>query len=378
MTPWGRRTQTRKRAHRHRHRQHHQHHRGGVRGGGAAQHRRTVHHKHHKHHKTVSKSIETQVGDVKTGKKMNCHPGKKKHSLSSTTCYPPATILEFKELWNAKHGPSRAIRDTEPSAVYASLKQRLEGVCKNDRCWLKHLTSLRAHDSAKFFAPLQGWTESAAAAGSSSRKKSQSTWLSNVDIDNVLRQYEEAYPHFAFLKSTTIDFDSASQYDSSKCVSDQHCNIQLDALRKRGKTKIATVINTDKEQNNGEHWFALFVDLDDQFVFYFDSDPPSRKPTQITKFIERLVEQGRALTPRPVELAVHTNIGNAHQKTDTECGVYSLFFIITLLERSNHLSSSSSPQRKLTLEEIIHMLTKEKIDDAVMRDYMRYLWFNVR
>ena len=230
------------------------------------------------HHKTVPKGIEMQVGDVKAGKKMNCHPGTKKHALSSTTCYPPATILEFKELWNAKHGPSQAIRDTDPLAVYAGLKRRLEGVCKNDRCWLKHLTSLRAYDSTKFFAPLQGWTESAA-TGSSSRKKSQSTWLSNVDIDNVLRQYEEAYPHFAFLKSTTIDFDSRSHYDSSKCVSDQHCNIQLDALRKRGKTKIATVINTDKEQNNGEHWFALFVDLDDKFVFYFDSDPPNRKPT---------------------------------------------------------------------------------------------------
>ncbi len=54
-------------------------------------------------------------------------------------------------------------------------------------------------------------------------------------------------------------------------------------------------------------------------------------PKEVSKFIELVVKQGNQLKS-PIQFTVDSNAGIEHQYGDTECGMYSLFFIIHMLE----------------------------------------------
>ena len=59
------------------------------------------------------------------------------------------------------------------------------------------------------------------------------TWLSTIDINKVMEQYEEAYPKFQYLGANPIDFDK--KVSPNKCVVNQLCNININDVRKEGK-----------------------------------------------------------------------------------------------------------------------------------------------
>ena len=76
----------------------------------------------------------------------------------------------------------------------------------------------------------------------------------------------------------------------------------------------------------------MFIDIKKQFIFFFDSngDPV---PQQIKKLAERIQSQGIALN---MDLKFLQNYPKEHQKTDTECGIYVLFFIIQLIKNAKN------------------------------------------
>ena len=99
---------------------------------------------------------------------------------------------------------------------------------------------------------------------------------------------------------------------------------------KKGKTKIGIVFNLDPHYKSGSHWVSLFINIKKKQIFYFDSsgDPI---PDQIMKFVVNISEQGRNLRPK-ILFEFDQNHPVEHQYGDTECGVYSLFFIIYMLQ----------------------------------------------
>ena len=101
----------------------------------------------------------------------------------------------------------------------------------------------------------------------------------------------------------------------------------LQDLQNRGKTKIGIVFNLDKHDEPGSHWVAMFVDLENNFIFYFDS-ALNPVPRQISKLKSEIKKQGKHLHD-PIDFNYIQNDYN-HQKTNTECGMYCLFFIVTL------------------------------------------------
>ena len=80
-------------------------------------------------------------------------------------------------------------------------------------------------------------------------------WLSSVDIESVMHQYEDIYPEFKFLGPSPIDFDSRIQF--RRCVCGLKFNIDVNQL-KDGKIKIAFIFNTDPHYKSGSHWIAMF------------------------------------------------------------------------------------------------------------------------
>ena len=49
------------------------------------------------------------------------------------------------------------------------------------------------------------------------------TWLNSTDIENIMQQYEDAYPNFEFIGPSPIDFDKVLM--NNKCVWDELCKL---------------------------------------------------------------------------------------------------------------------------------------------------------
>ena len=74
----------------------------------------------------------------------------------------------------------------------------------------------------------------------------------------------------------------------------------------------------------------MFINIKKKKIFFFDSvgDKPC---SQIMGLVDRIKEQGLNLTPK-MNFKFDSNEGIEHQYGNTECGVYSLYFIVHMLE----------------------------------------------
>lgn len=258
-------------------------------------------------------------------RKANCHPRKSK---KSNTCYENEDIIYLRNEWNRKN-PSKIIKSLKPLIIRKELDRYIQE-CSHELCWTKLIddSSKKKNMIKKNFAVLhpRQW------------KKNEKEWLSNFDISNVLDQYKETYSDFDYIDPSPIDFDTKIGY---KCVSEDICNINIIDYLKKDIYKIAIPLNLDKHTGNGFHWVVLYIDLKRKFIYYFDS-AKNNIPNEVNVLIERLIQQ----SPK---LKVLNNQNIQHQKGSTECGMYILFFIISMLEGK---SPSYFNKRVVTDEEV--------------------------
>uniref|UniRef100_A0A6C0DWR2 Ubiquitin-like protease family profile domain-containing protein n=1 Tax=viral metagenome TaxID=1070528 RepID=A0A6C0DWR2_9ZZZZ len=299
--------------------------------------------------------------------RLNCSPAIK-NSVSTESCFTPEILMKIKDNYNKRHHSS-AIQENDPKKIWHLLRERLS--CEREDCWLKEIGSsaLRQQIKSYVFAPTHPpeWN------------KNPDEWLSNFDIKDVAKQYETSNPEFKLIGPTTIDFDTRLP-ENGKCVLEDLCTFSLDKFINAKKTKIGMVFNLDKHYQSGSHWVSLFVDIENHFLFYFDSAdndiPPeiwvkngaskNKKGSQ-TPLVNRLIEQGKA---HDIDFDFYTNEGNQHQKSNTECGMYSIFFITTLLTGKTPFTKGvmSVPSR-------INLFLKKKIPDKYMLE-CRKIFFN--
>ena len=138
-------------------------------------------------------------------------------------------------------------------------------------------------------------------------------------------RYIYTYKCFEFLGPSPIDFDTRVMY--GKCVWDELCNFDLKSHIKKGKNKIGMIFNTDPHYLNGSHWISLFINIKKRIIFFFDSngDPV---PNEINVLCKRIIEQAKSIG---IELKFGQNAPFEHQFENTECGMYSLYFISSMV-----------------------------------------------
>jgi hypothetical protein len=198
------------------------------------------------------------------------------------------------------------------------------------------------------------------------------TWLSTTNINNVIDQYENKYNDFVFLGALPNDFQELSILGLS--------NINFDDFVTEGKTKIGLVINLDTHDKSGSHWVALYTDLKKNQIYYFDSLGHKPGP-RIKKFNNKILNymykkkyneelhignllktiKNKKNSSKYINLLInklnkfnirYNNI--QHQKNDSECGVYSINFII----RSVKGESFDSITKNITSDEQINECRK--------------------
>lgn len=297
--------------------------------------------------------------------KLNCHPNNRT-TLNGDTCYTKESMLIIRDEYNKSH--SDKIKTSNPKRIYDALRKRLTH-CEKEDCWIEEIKDPRIRNQLDriLFAP-DSPTE---------WKRDQTAWLSNYDIRNVLRQYEIAYPEFALLGPTPINYDTV--LDDGKCVWQDLCRLSLKDLLARKKTKLGTVFNLDKHDQPGSHWVSLFVDSDEHKIIYYDS-AVNDCPKEVDRLIDEICKQGADLDV-PIHYDVIKN-DYKHQTTNTECGMFSIFFIVTMITGKIHKQVGSAIEgggdvkyKKLTMTEKIRLFTTRGINDSMMRTF-RKIFFN--
>ena len=99
---------------------------------------------------------------------------------------------------------------------------------------------------------------------------------------------------------------------------------------KKGKNKIGIIFNTDPHNKSGSHWISLFINIKRKIICFFDS-VGTKESKEIMKLVNRIIDQGHKLNPK-INFKFENNNGVEHQYKNTECGIYSLFFIIHMLQ----------------------------------------------
>jgi hypothetical protein len=316
-----------------------------------------------------------QYKPKRTMKRMNCSPAVKQSSVNNS-CYTPKILSMIRDAYNKDH-PTTRIDETDPTKLWQILNDRFVQ-CNKEDCWLNELkdANLKKKIDRYIFAPDKPYEW----------KKEPNAWLSNYDIMNVLEQYEETYRHFEFIGPTPIDFDKVV---GKTCVQNELCKFRLSEHINRGKTHIGIIFNLSPSTSDGSHWVSLFIDVKERVIFFFDS-AGANAPAQIKAFIKRV--QNQAVEKYGRRFTYFKNFPKEHQMGNTECGVYSLFFIITMLTSTipsikveREMTSSSVLKKngglKLKTETPMNMrqkkqlFLKEKISDEYIEQY-RNVYFN--
>jgi hypothetical protein len=248
--------------------------------------------------------------------KLRCSP---KTAKKGYTCLEDETLYKLKELWNARH-PESKIDTNDSKEIWSALNSKLKGVCNKESCWLK-----QKFVDGKLNKELQ---ESYAPVSPKDWSKNPNEWLSSVDILDVMKQYEEKYKCFDFIGPSPIDFDTHKLY--GECVWEELCHFNLEQEIKNGRFKIGIIFNLDPHYKGGSHWVSMFINIKKGEIFFFDS-AGDKAPPQVMKLVKRIIKQGKQMKI-PIKIKFDQNYPVEHQYGDTECGVYSLYFIAHMLE----------------------------------------------
>ncbi len=279
--------------------------------------------------------------------------GKVVKKKESYTCYSLKSLQKIAKAMNEERKYESDYKKIKVEGVskyelWKSIQEHLKPFCNDDEeCWRRQefIRKLKDIDiQAYTFKPQmpEEW------------KQNKNTWLSNFDIDLVLKQYERIYPEFKTFNSSPSD-----------CPVSVDCPLStMDPfkLRSEGKTKIGIVFNLDKTGQSGSHWVATFIDLknkekssqkDPVEINYYDSygDPPI---PLIKLFLVRLGEKF-LLKGEKVKILYNDK---RHQYGNSECGVYSMNFILERLH--------GTPMKKIS---------KTKIMDKEMNNLRRLLYY---
>ena len=314
--------------------------------------------------KKINKSIKRGGKKNRKFQKMNCNPAIKGESVSEDSCFTNHGIHVLKDSYNKHHKDSQILSNNSVE-IWGLLKTKLY-TCDKEDCWLKEIEDVNTRDQLEeyLFAPKQPkeW------------KKNPNEWLSNIDITNVLKQYEDAYSNFKAVGPTPIDFDTRPKEMNGECVWEELCTFNLENYIKTGKTKLGIVFNLDKHNQGGSHWVSLYVDLDDEYIFYMDS-AGNKIPKEIDTLVKKIIGQGVQLKKK-LNIHFYENCPLEHQMGNTECGMYTLYFLITML--TNETVRTKPKKEKKTFKnyiEKIEFFKDKRIPDDYVNEY-RKIYFN--
>ena len=177
------------------------------------------------------------------------------------------------------------------------------------------------------------------------------TWLDNYNIMHVLQQYQEARPEFKFLGTFPIDFSAPNPYKTNQeCLHKEICSLNLVEEYQKGIRGIGLIFNLDPHFKGGSHWVGLYINLQNikkPGCYYYDSYG-YKTPSLIARLM-------RSFKLQIANCELGSN-ARRFQYSNTECGMFSIYFIICMVEGisfKNFCKDSISDAKMLELRKIL-------------------------
>jgi hypothetical protein len=156
-------------------------------------------------------------------------------------------------------------------------------------------------------------------------------WLTTFNINDVVVQYENVEKRFKFLGAVPIDFNELPELGIR--------DINFDDFVNDGIDKIGIIFNLDESNKPGSHWVASFIELKKGEAYFFDS-VGQLPEARIRNFMRKCLSfSSKKYGVKPY--ARHNTV--QHQHGGTECGVYSINFILRMLEGEDFEKICSVP-----------------------------------
>jgi hypothetical protein len=235
---------------------------------------------------------------------MNCAPANKS---KDHTCYSKDQLIKIALSLNQKKNADISLKKSK-NALWESIRKTLFPVCTTEWCWLDHVDADKKMKEETFrpAMPIE-WV------------KNKYEWLSTPDISEVMIQYEKEYNNFRFFGPVPVD-----------CPKDIYCeltDLDIKGLKSKGVDYIGVVFNLDRHDQSGSHWVALYINIPKSLITYYDSTA-SQPPEDIKYFINMVGIKLNQLNSN------HTYEYNKkrHQYGGSECGMYSMNFLIESLK----------------------------------------------
>ncbi len=154
--------------------------------------------------------------------------------------------------------------------------------------------------------------------------------LNNYNIDETMKHWsihgkKMFNKKFYYIPYQMIDF---AQNKHSPLT-----NIDIQNLMSQGYDSFGVVINTDKADGRGKHWFCLYGDLqhkgtkDDPIVLEYFNSSGNRPAEEIYIFLENL-KHNLIVDSKIYSKVVQSVTGTQIQHSKTECGMWSLLYIL--------------------------------------------------
>jgi hypothetical protein len=303
---------------------------------------------------------------------MKCAPSKK---YADGSCFTLESLRTIATSYNnhIKNDKDKIDVTMNKEGLVKTIENKLADKCNDDQtCWLrlpivKELNNKEIEEDT--FRPV------------GPNKKYE--WLSTTHINDVIEQYQSLYKDFVFLGAVPSDFEKLPVLGIS--------SFDFDKAHKEGKTKIGMVINLDEHWKSGSHWVGLYFDLNKNQIYFFDS--VAHKPIKrIRKYINKIAKymyKTKYNETLPInniikhikaikkldknELSkiknkyIHNLLGGGfdirynhiqHQFNNSECGVYSINFVIRLAGGES-------------FDSVINNVTKDEMMNANRKIYFR-------
>jgi hypothetical protein len=265
------------------------------------------------------KRNQRKTKKLNNGKYDRCAPKPESDRLPYS-CYTKESLHKIKNVWNNRHR-DKQILSNDPKEIWKGLKSRLNKTCKRESCWLKQKFIKENIDKEVIrytFRPKRP----------KSWKSNHDEWLNSNDITKFMKQYEHRHKDFSFLGPSPINYDSKLMSD--ECVWEELCKFSLKNEIRRRKTKIGIVFNLDPHYKSGSHWVALFININNKCIYYFDSYG-DKIPRGIKKLVKTIQNQSSNMGP---EYKFKEN-KKRHQYSNSECGMFCLHFIRSMILHDN-------------------------------------------
>lgn len=223
---------------------------------------------------------------------------------NSGVCLKTQTLLEIINEYNRKNPNKHISKSGTKEDLWRRIKRAMNQSCEDNQvCIVKKLHPESSKIIPKYFKP--------------KIPKGKYQWLSTIDINNVMEQYEKKYPNFAFVGAIPRDFFN---------IITKFGNENLKKLSKKAE-KIGIIFNTDPHYKSGRHWLAILIDIKGKSIEHFDSTGRPPIP-EIDEFLKQICNNAYM----NLGIRLEKKINNIqHQHKNSECGVYSCYFIIQRL-----------------------------------------------